>query len=298
MRSQALALAMLAASASTGDAQLKLPNAISSNMVLQRAPLAPRLWGWDTAGAAVSVELDGTAVAHGTADVNGSWVIELPEQKAGNGHSIIITGSGGSNATLTNIAFGDVFLCSGQSNMEFSTNDAFNATEEIADSVNYPDLRLYTIKDTAADTPQYDGVSKAPYQWGVSGPNAFVPVGGSAFSYFSATCYFFGRDLYKSLDGKVPIGLVASDWGGQTVEAFSSPDALADTTCGGTVPNGTGPAFDAVAFAKQEAIRDGPEPNPGPTQLWFGQIYPFLHMRFAGATWVRLLDCNTGWCCV
>eukprot|EP00750_Incisomonas_marina_P009521 INCI16034.10.p1 GENE.INCI16034.10~~INCI16034.10.p1 ORF type:complete len:109 (+),score=23.57 INCI16034.10:242-568(+) len=108
MRSQALALAMLAASASTGDAQLKLPNAISSNMVLQRAPLAPRLWGWDTAGAAVSVELDGTAVAHGTADVNGSWVIELPEQKAGNGHSIIITGSGGSNATLTNIAFGDV----------------------------------------------------------------------------------------------------------------------------------------------------------------------------------------------
>ena len=79
--------------------------------------------------------------------------------------------------------------------MEFSTNDAFNATAEIADSINYPNLRLYTIADTAADTPQDDGKSKATYQWGVAGPEAFVPVGGAAFSYFSATCYFFGRDL-------------------------------------------------------------------------------------------------------
>ena len=180
----------------------------------------------------------------------------------------------------------------GQSNMEFSTNDAFNATEEIADSINYPNLRLYTIADTAADTPQYDGKSKSNYTWGVSGPSSFVPVGGAAFSYFSATCYFFGRDLYTGLDGQVPIGLVASDWGGQTVECFSSPDALADTTCGGTRPSGDGPIFIADVFEKQEAERmslqsGDPVPNPGPTQLWYGQIYPFLNMRFTGAVWYQ-----------
>lgn len=202
----------------------------------------------------------------------------MPKQKASAGHTLIVS-SGGANFTLTNIAFGDVFLCSGQSNMQFSTNDAFNASAEIADSINYPDLRFYTIKLTEANSPQYDGSSAANYQWGVSGPSSFVPPGGAHFSYFSATCYFFGRDLYKSLGGEVPIGLVASDWGGQRVECFSSPDALADETCGGTVTPGVG----------EMAGHDTPNRRrlPGNTQLWYGQIYPFLPMRFKGATWYQ-----------
>ena len=83
--------------------------------------------------------------------------------------------------------------------------------------------------------------SAANYTWAVSAPDAFTKVGGKAFSWYSATCYFFGRDLYKALGGKIPIGLIASDWGGQTVETFSSPDALNDKTCGGTVPPTEGP---------------------------------------------------------
>merc|ERR1719253_1141484 len=98
-----------------------------------------------------------------------------------------------------------------------------NAAAEIADSGNYPNLRLYTEKLWTADSPQRDGFSGTPYQWGVSEPASFAPVGGAAFSYFSATCYFFGRETYKALGGKVPVGLVASDWGGQKVEVFSSP---------------------------------------------------------------------------
>ena len=188
--------------------------------------------------------------------------------------------------------------------MEFSTNDAFNSSEEIADSANYAGLRLYTIKDTAADTPQLDGVSKANYTWSTAGPSAFVPPTGAAFSYFSATCYFFGRDLYRSLGGKVPIGLVASDWGGQKVECFSSPDAMADATCGGTqelpvdasaAASDVGVAVsDAGAALRYSAIERlslstsvGDEPNPGTSQLWYGQIYPFLPMRFTGAVWYQ-----------
>ena len=101
-----------------------------------------------------------------------------------------------------------------------------------------PTHQSHVCPVTEANSPQYDGSSAANYQWGVSGPKSFVPPGGGHFSYFSATCYFFGRDLYKALGGVVPIGLVASDWGGQRVECFSSPDALADKTCGGTVTPG------------------------------------------------------------
>jgi sialate O-acetylesterase len=190
--------------------------------------------------------------------------------------------------------------------MEFSTNMAFDAEAELEDSANYPNLRLYTIADTAADTPQIDGKSKTNYQWGVSNSSAFQPVGGAGFSYFSATCYFFGRDLYKALGGAIPIGLVASDWGGQKVECFSSPDAIQDATCGGTVNASTnnelvgGPLasrrpnstlhytpLESLSLVETDGDEVQDQPNPGTSQLWFGQIYPFINMRFTGATWYQ-----------
>ena len=71
--------------------------------------------------------------------------------------------------------------------MQFSVNDAFNASQEIADSINYPNLRLFTVAMVTANSPQYDVPSKANYTWGVSAPQNFVPVNGSSFSWFSAT---------------------------------------------------------------------------------------------------------------
>ncbi len=92
-------------------------------------------------------------------------------------------------------------------------------------------------------------------------------------------------DLYKALGGGVPIGLVASDWGGQRVECFSSPDALNDKTCGGTIEPkneemvSSGGLYNGINLVKRRRL-------PGNTQLWYGQIYPFLPMRFTGATWL------------
>jgi hypothetical protein len=101
--------------------------------------------------------------------------------------------------------------------MEFSTQNAFNESAEIADSVNYPDIRMFTAARAVADAAQVDVDDKtggrgvyANSSWAVSAPAAFDTTP-KAFSWFSAVCYFFGRDVYKSLGGKVPIGLVASD---------------------------------------------------------------------------------------
>ena len=130
--------------------------------------------------------------------------------------------------------------------MGFSANLEFNASAEIADSVNYPGLRFWTSAQVSGATPQTDlknaqqGAPPAlmgPYAasaWAVSAPAAFVAAGAAdgeepatcpgtyCFSWPSAICYFYGRDVYKGLGGKVPIGLVAADWGGQPIEPFMS----------------------------------------------------------------------------
>ena len=231
------------------NATLVLPTFLASHMALQRSPMSANLWGWGAAKSTVSVKLDGKAVGNASVDGDGSWELALPPQPASTGRTIEIS-SGNESLTLEDIVFGDVYLCSGQSNMEFSTNMAFNASAEIADSANYPHIRLATPAKVVADAPLDDDTSKSPYIWSRAGPAAFdstipsasqYPWPDGAFTWFSATCYFFGRELYKSLgNGKVPIGLLASDWGGQKVEAFSSPDALADATCGGTRPIAAG----------------------------------------------------------
>ena len=295
MISSLLALASVAPLAS---ADLWLPTFISSNMVLQRKPQQAQLWGGAASGNTIEVYLDGAAVAKASADATGNFTVSLPAQPASlSPRSVrIVNTATQEQRNLTNVVFGDVFLCAGQSNMHFAVPGAFNASAEMADSANYPNLRLATAMLAANDTPQNDVPKGTPSHgayntsaWGVAGPDAF---GTEAFSYFSAVCYFTGRDLYRAMDGKVPIGLVASDWGGQTVEAFSSPDALNDKTCGGTQPGGRGQtAVDNDTTDAKSADADGdyggPVPNPGPSQLWNAMIYPFTKMRFVAALWYQ-----------
>eukprot|EP00937_MAST-01D_sp_MAST-1D-sp2_P000500 g500.t1 len=280
-----------------------LPTFIGDHMALQRAPEKAQLWGHNAVpGETVTAALDGeAAAATATAGADGSWQLRLAPQPAGTGRTLTLAWSrSGRSRVLHDVAFGDVYFCSGQSNMEFSVNNAFNASAEIADSGRFPGIRLATAARAVADTPQPDVGDKtggagayANSSWAVSSPAAFQPVGGVGFSYFSAACYFFGRDLYKALGGAVPIGLVASDWGGQPIEVFSSADALADKTCGGTVPV---PAPAPAAAAPVAAGRGGPGPGPRPagaqlgvgtSQLWNAMISPFRKMRFAGAVWYQ-----------
>ena len=160
--------------------------------------------------------------------------------------------------------------------MEYSVNKAFNASAEIADSIHYPDLRFVTFEANSARAPVSHEPwaiprSKAPYTWGVSKPANFMPPTGKIQSYPCAVCYFFGRDLYKALGGKVPIGLVQATRGGTKVEAFMSPEAIADRTCGGTVPT------------------PGIEPEIGAgSDLWFGMILPLTPLKLSGQLWYQV----------
>lgn len=105
---QAATLLLSAASA----AALKLPNVIASNMVLARAPLPPRLWGWSTAGDTVEAFLDGEKAGSTKAAADGTWTLDMPTQQASSGHRVSVSDSQ-DEVILQNIAFGDLYLCSG-----------------------------------------------------------------------------------------------------------------------------------------------------------------------------------------
>jgi len=291
-----------------------MPEFIDSNMVLQRAPARARIWGENAVpGETVSAVLNGVHVWNSTVSADGNWAVQMAPQEASTGHTLTVGFSVSKRRqVLSNVAFGDVYLCSGQSNMEFSLSTAFNATAEIADSGNYPGIRMFTAALTVADSAQTDVDDKtggagvySNSSWAVSAPGAFSSAG---FSWFSAVCYLFGRDLYKALDGKVPIGLVATDWGGQTIETFSSPDALSDTTCGGTVTQPStalstpskpftapDPSVHSLQVTEESIERanignelGGTSPiYPQPSELWYAMIIPFAPMRFAGAVWYQ-----------
>ena len=119
---------------------------------------------------------------------------------------------------LYDIDFGDVYFCSGQSNMEMSISGVFNSTDEIQDSIKYEHLRLASTVKFASDIPQQDVSSRASYTWMPSSPSAMNTH--DSFSYFSATCYFFGRSLYQHFNGTLPIGLLVAPWGGQRVSRW------------------------------------------------------------------------------
>lgn len=274
---------------------------LSDNMVLARAPLSARLWGWGIPGEHIVVTVDGLIETgkycmirlavyracavrsltrihlDGSVSVgdDGRWQVNLPVREASTGpHTILVTGSRSPETlSLSNVAFGDVYLCAGQSNMEFSVSEAFDAEDEIADSIRYPHLRFATVRRALSSTPQERAAPKTDYTWAVSAPDAFSLLNRS---WPSAVCYFFARDLYQHLrtvyDSTVPIGFVSAAWGGQRVEVFSSPEAMADDTCGGTQTH------DEASITSNRRL-------PETSELWNTMIHPFLNMRFAGAVW-------------
>lgn len=288
----------------SSPASLRLPTFVSSHMVLQREPHQARIWGWSAPGSNVTAKLDNeeNVFFDIASDSDGSWSINFPPKPAGADHSIRIEAQideSTEEILLDDIAFGDVFLCSGQSNMELNVDDSFDFVQELEDSVNYPNLRLATVNLTAEDEPMDDVLSKAFYVWARSGVDSVSGYDSNKVRYgvYSAACYFFGRDLYKSMDGQVPIGLVTAAWGGQRIESFSSPDALSDKTCGGTVPEPGNPIFihdvDAGADHHDDLPplrlyrEEIPSLKVSDMQIWNGMIHPLLPMRFTGAVWYQ-----------
>jgi len=269
---------------------LSVPALFSSSMVLQRAPSSAVMWGWtDEAGARVKLAISqyGQLVTTltttsalvpqnvqpggggGGADSEPPafafpWQVTFPPQAASTNWSISIyvpQDPSVQQIDLDNVAFGDVYLCGGQSNMQMTVPSVFNATAEIADSARYTGLRVFTASNPNSSTPLFNVTSMGGYSWGVSGPST---VGLGDWDTFSAMCFFFGRNLFVQLDEKVPIGLMASMSGNSRIVSWASPEALSHCTPAPNTPDASGNL---------------------PSSLFNGALYPLLNLSLSGVLW-------------
>ena len=188
-----------------------LPKIFGDNMVLQRNKAIP-VWGWADAGEKVTIRFN-----HQTktvvADKNGNWKINLDKELAGGPFQLVVKGK--NILTFKNVLVGEVWICSGQSNMEMPIEGwgkVNNYEEEIANA-NYPQIRHIKIPNTVNTKPQKD-IPQG--EWKICGP--------STAGDFTAAGYFFARELYNQLH--IPIGLINTSWGGTHVETWTSRDAF------------------------------------------------------------------------
>ncbi|HEY0008557.1 MAG TPA: sialate O-acetylesterase, partial [Tepidisphaeraceae bacterium] len=189
--------------------ELKLPSFFGPNMVLQRnQPL--KIWGWAAPGASVEVRFS-VRNASVTADAEGRWSAEMESLPAGGPFDLSVK-SGDEEKRLSNVLVGDVWICSGQSNMEW-TIDALAASHRPKDFPNLPHVRLFTVSHDAAASPK----TNVSGVWGVASEKTIRS--------FSAVGFFFGRQLNETLG--VPIGLIATSWGGTAAEAWTPAHAMA-----------------------------------------------------------------------
>lgn len=193
-------------------AAISFAPAFSDHMVLQQgAPIA--VSGTASPGARVLVTLDGRTEA-AQADETAVWRVVFPPMAAGGPYELTAQEAGGARRTLSNVLVGDVFLCSGQSNMAWPVSRALNPEAELAASAN-ESVRLLKIERASAVTPT-ETLAGAP-QWRIAGPDAAAD--------FSALCFFFGKQI-SELYG-TPVGLIDSSWGGSRIEAWISAESLA-----------------------------------------------------------------------
>jgi sialate O-acetylesterase len=209
----ALAASPLTASglAAQDKQALALAPVYSDHMVLQRDHAIP-VRGTASPSAHISVEMEGYQPVSVTAGASGAWEAVLPAMGAATGLALKVT-AGAESIRLEDIAVGDVFLCSGQSNMEFPLRLATDADNAIAAS-NRSELRLFHVPRQSGASAQSTFASATT--WRVSAPDSTRE--------FSAACYFMGVELQRRR--QVPIGLIAASWGGSFIEAWLGADTL------------------------------------------------------------------------
>ncbi len=200
----ALLLALLPANA---FADVKLPGLFTDHIVLQRDKPIP-VWGWAATGEKITVTLAGESSSV-TCDASGKWTTSLPARAAGGPHELKIVGN--NTITLKDVLIGEVWLCSGQQNMEWWLRDSHDARAEAA-AADHPKIRWFTVQRTAQDVPA-DNVTGV---WTVCHPNSAHAI--------TAVGYFFARDIQESLN--VPVGLINASWGGSAAEAWTTKESL------------------------------------------------------------------------
>ena len=240
------------------QAEIRLPAFFSDNMVLQQQTQAS-FWGWADANQALKIKTSwNNATYKVQADENGAWKVKLETPVAGGPYSITLS-AGKENLTLDNVLIGEVWFCSGQSNMEqpmkgYPAQSITNGTRDIMLSAD-DQLRLMTVKRKVSYTPVDDVVGS----WSEAMP--------ATVHDFSATAYYFGRFLRQTLD--CPVGLVVSAWGGTCIEAWMDDASLAN--------------FKEVKMPTPETKMH----SNIPTALYNAMVSPFFGMAMRGVIWYQ-----------
>lgn len=280
---------LLFASGGIASAGLKLPAMIGHHMVLQRDIENP-IWGWADPGADVTVVMEGQSL-QAKADEQGRWVVKLAPMTGSHYAMRMTIQSGAKQIVLSNIVVGEVWVCSGQSNMQFAVDQAYDADLEVA-TANYPNIRLITVPQTGTQEVQDDFKG----QWDMCTPETV--------GQFSAVGYYFGRQLHETLG--VPIGLIDNSWGGSAAEAWVARDVLeADPRFAAYLDQwkATEATYDhekAVAAwkvkAEEEKAAGKPAPRPPtnpltgqhrPGNLWAGVLKPSIGYGIRGVIWYQ-----------
>ena len=268
----------LALASSLSAADLKLATLFSDHMVLQREKPVP-VWGWADPGEKVTVTFGGQTKA-ATADSAGKWLTRLDSMPASaDGRELsAVSSKPGRKVAVTDVLVGEVWLGSGQSNMAMRVSGALDFPKEQA-AANLPRIRMFTEESQASSSPQADATGS----WAVCAPDTVGK--------FSATLYFFGREIHRELD--VPVGLINSSVGGTPIQSWidlSTQNAIPELKA--TLKS----APKAKAKPKPEATPAPTKPsNPpaqnkqkgGPGGLFNGKIAPLVPYAIRGAVWYQ-----------
>jgi sialate O-acetylesterase len=243
----------------TASADVKLPNVLGSGMVLQRDLTVP-VWGWAEAGEKVTVSFAGQTKTAKAGD-DGKWMVKLSALKA-NAKATSLIVEGNNKISLDNILVGEVWICSGQSNMEWRLSGTTNAKEEIAAS-DYPLVRLFDVPGhTTSPKPQEEGRGN----WQVCSQKTS---GG-----FSAVGYFFGRRLHKELD--VPVGLIGSNWGGTRIEPWTTLEGFESV-----------PELSKIAEQVKNYKADTKVGGGSPSAIYNSMVHPLTPFAMRGGIWYQ-----------
>jgi sialate O-acetylesterase len=287
--------AWLAAAALPLFADVRLPNLIGDHMVLQQGVPA-RVFGWASPGESVTVRFSGQTVT-ATTGPDGKWQVFLAPMQA-NATGADITISGANNITVRDVLVGEVWVGSGQSNMQWTVQNSNNPDTE-ALNANFPRIRLFSVPLKTHPDPQDDADAK----WETCSPDTIRQ--------FSAVLYFFGRTLHKDMN--VPFGLIRSAYGGTPAQAWTSKEALAADAALMPVLGEWAKVLDTYpaamdkyqkALAEWEASTRGSRGNgansprkpamplgPGhahtPSGLYNAMIHPLIPFAIKGAIWYQ-----------
>lgn len=242
---------------------------IGSNMVLQRNADV-KLWGKADSNAMVSVTTSWNGKKYKVkSDNDGNWCVAVKTTEAGGPYTIRI--SDGKELLLENVLLGEVWICSGQSNMEmpvcgFMYQPVDNAAEHILSAADYPGIRLFQVPRVSMPEIQ----ETCGGNWETSSP--------ASVSKFSATGYFFGKTLYKALGGNVPVGLIEADWGGSYIETWMTEETLE--------------GIDGLDMAFCRNLKDD---NSAIQRLYNAMIHPIHNFTAKGFIWYQGESNRANW---